>query len=75
MTIADLRALIYSKTTYFNINVSVTPDGLLIVEGYDGKGGVADVLKYGIVARKVYVGNLKKLGLENRQDEMQQLLR
>lgn len=75
MTIAELRALIYTKTTYFRVNVSVTPDGLLIVEGHDGKGGVASILKYGISARKVYVGNLKLLGLEDRQDELQQLLR
>lgn len=74
MTIAELRALIYSKTNYFRIDVFVTPDGLLVIEGFDGKGGVASILKYGIAARKVYIGNLKLLGLEKRQDELQQLL-
>lgn len=75
MKIAELKQLVTANTDYPYVDAWVTTDGLLVVEGHDGKGGTAALLKYGIAARKVYIGNLARLGLQDRQNEMQQLLR
>lgn len=74
MKIADVRSIVYYHTNFFRVDVSVTPEGLLVITGYDGKGGERDLLKYGIKARKAYIGRLSAIGLDKHEDELQKLI-